>query len=357
MNLSKKKWINYISREMSLTAIYYPYKSQSSKVKFDYKNKNLFYFSKGTYIKGYKSETDYKSQTKAVIEIVKKGKLKETLLEFINIIEKRKRLSNRFIKTNLKKKSKKWLIKEFKTFHEFYKLYWSYHLIAFHLGQAVEKTKYEYVLKDYENMILKVRKVHPFKFYDEEYLPHLFKHLKKMYNVKEELWYFMMPTEIIRLLEGKLEIDIEELKKRLEYYLLTLKNGDEIIYSGDKAYKQYKKRISKEKIENFQELKGTITYKGKVKGIVKIVKLKKDLKNVFKNAILVTSQTTPDFIPVINTLKGIVTDEGGLTCHAAIISREMKVPCVVGTKIATKVLKDGDLVEVDANKGVVRKIE
>jgi len=51
-----------------------------------------------------------------------------------------------------------------------------------------------------------------------------------------------------------------------------------------------------------------------------------------------------------------VTDEGGITCHAAIISREMKKPCIIGTKIATRALKDGDLVEVDANKGVVRKV-
>jgi len=49
-----------------------------------------------------------------------------------------------------------------------------------------------------------------------------------------------------------------------------------------------------------------------------------------------------------------VTDEGGITCHAAIISRELKKPCIIGTKIATKVLKDGDLVEVDADKGIVK---
>jgi pyruvate,water dikinase len=49
-----------------------------------------------------------------------------------------------------------------------------------------------------------------------------------------------------------------------------------------------------------------------------------------------------------------ITDEGGITCHAAIVSRELKKPCIIGTKIATQVLKDGDLVEVDANNGVVK---
>jgi len=52
-----------------------------------------------------------------------------------------------------------------------------------------------------------------------------------------------------------------------------------------------------------------------------------------------------------------VTDEGSLTSHAAVVSRELRVPCIVGTKIATQALKDGDKVEVDANKGVVRKID
>jgi pyruvate,water dikinase len=54
---------------------------------------------------------------------------------------------------------------------------------------------------------------------------------------------------------------------------------------------------------------------------------------------------------------GFVTDEGGITCHAAIIAREMKKPCVIATKFATRVLKDGDLVEVDADNGVVRILE
>lgn len=66
--------------------------------------------------------------------------------------------------------------------------------------------------------------------------------------------------------------------------------------------------------------------------------------------------TSPDFVPLMKKAKAIVTDEGGLSCHAAIVSREMGLPCVIGTKNATKVFKDGDMIEVDANKGFVRKI-
>ena len=62
-------------------------------------------------------------------------------------------------------------------------------------------------------------------------------------------------------------------------------------------------------------------------------------------------------MPAIQKAKAIITDVGGLLCHAAIVSRELGIPCVVGTKKATKVLNDGDLVEVDANKGIVRKLK
>lgn len=61
-------------------------------------------------------------------------------------------------------------------------------------------------------------------------------------------------------------------------------------------------------------------------------------------------------MPVLKACSAIVTNEGGLSCHAAIIARELKKPCVIGTKIATEVFKNGDRVEVDANRGIVRKL-
>ena len=67
--------------------------------------------------------------------------------------------------------------------------------------------------------------------------------------------------------------------------------------------------------------------------------------------------TIPDFLPAMKKAVAFVTDEGGILCHAAIVAREFKKPCIVGTKFATKILKDGDYVEVDANNGVVRLLE
>ena len=70
-----------------------------------------------------------------------------------------------------------------------------------------------------------------------------------------------------------------------------------------------------------------------------------------------TEMTTPEFVPAMLKAAAIITDEGGITCHAAIVAREMKKPCIIGTKIATKVLKDGDLVEVNADNGVVKLVK
>lgn len=64
--------------------------------------------------------------------------------------------------------------------------------------------------------------------------------------------------------------------------------------------------------------------------------------------------TVPKFIEIMKKASAIVTDEGGITCHAAIVSRELKIPCIVGCKNITKELKDGDMIEVDADKGKIR---
>jgi len=109
-------------------------------------------------------------------------------------------------------------------------------------------------------------------------------------------------------------------------------------------------------IDRKSKIKGTPTSKGLISGKVKIILRKNEFNKFKKGEILVTTMTRPEFAPLMKLARAIITDEGGLTSHAAIVSRELNIPCVIGTKIATKVLKDGDLVEVDADKGVIKKI-
>ncbi len=92
---------------------------------------------------------------------------------------------------------------------------------------------------------------------------------------------------------------------------------------------------------------------GRVVGVVRILKSAKEIDQVKPGDILVTSMTTPDFVPAMKKAVAIVTDKGGQTSHAAIVSRELGVPCIVGTKNATKVLKTGQLVVVDGKQAKV----
>ena len=81
-----------------------------------------------------------------------------------------------------------------------------------------------------------------------------------------------------------------------------------------------------------------------------------DIKRVQEGDILVTNTTHPNYLPAMQKAAAFVTNEGGIISHAAIVARELKKPCIVGTKIATQLLKDGDMVEVDADKGMVKKL-
>jgi len=111
------------------------------------------------------------------------------------------------------------------------------------------------------------------------------------------------------------------------------------------------------KVEMSDEIKGSLAYAGKVQGVTRIILDIKDAYRLKPGEILVTRMTDPSYVPIMKIAGAIVTDVGGITCHAAIVARELKIPCLVGTKIATKLLKDGDTVEVDANRGIIKIIE
>jgi phosphohistidine swiveling domain-containing protein len=118
------------------------------------------------------------------------------------------------------------------------------------------------------------------------------------------------------------------------------------------------KEIKKKWMSNYKDgqVSGVTAYGGQIQGICKVVNKFKGA-DIKKGEILVSVMTTPDAVPLMKKSAAIVTDGGGMLCHAAIVARELKIPCVIGTKIATQVLKDGDLVEVDADNGIVKIIE
>jgi len=173
--------------------------------------------------------------------------------------------------------------------------------------------------------------------------------------------YYLEIQEFIRGLKNGFNKRIKsKINKRKNEYVFVCLNGICKIIDDIKKTREIKDFFKDKEIAiiDSSEIKGSAAYKvkGGIKGRVKIVKNPKKKINVRKGTILVAVQTTPDYVPIIKKFSAIVVDEGGITSHAAIISREFKIPCIIGTKIATQVLKDGDLVEVDANKGVVKII-
>jgi pyruvate,water dikinase len=94
---------------------------------------------------------------------------------------------------------------------------------------------------------------------------------------------------------------------------------------------------------------------GRGSGLAKIIPDVKNISDFKQGEVLVTEMTTPDWVPAMKIASAVVTNLGGKTCHAAIVSRELGVPCVVGTENATKVLKDGETITVDGQRGIIFK--
>ncbi len=104
------------------------------------------------------------------------------------------------------------------------------------------------------------------------------------------------------------------------------------------------------------ELAGVGASAGKARGVVRLVETSADFKKMRRGDIIVASMTRPEYVPIMRLASAIITNEGGITCHAAVVSRELGIPCVIGTQSATDVLCDGDRVEVDGGSGTVRKL-
>lgn len=243
------------------------------------------------------------------------------------------------------------------------------------------------IRKDKNNLIrkkkeiykkIKIDKLHKFLFWCAEQIIYLKGFRKDVsyfaYYCQERFWVDVgrrlnLPVNLCRqmlawevggaILKG--ECRAKELSQRRKFSLMYT---DRRLKSGYKIYldKEAKKFLTRQKFEKIKtrgikEIKGSCAEIGKVTGKIKIINAKEDVYKMKRGDILVAANTSPDLLPAMKKASAIITDQGGLTCHAAIVARELKIPCIIGTKIATQVLKDGDLVEVDANNGVVKKIK
>lgn len=167
-----------------------------------------------------------------------------------------------------------------------------------------------------------------------------------LYKIKEV-------EDLIRY--GK-KLDKAILEKRYESTFLVLEEGKDSLFYNDPDAKELFEAANHVDIK---EIKGMIASVGTqeiILGEVNIVN--NQAKEIFEpGKILVTSMTRPEFVPMMRRAKAVITNEGGIACHAAIVSRELGIPCIIGTKAATKVLKNGDKVEMDMKTGIVKVIK
>jgi phosphohistidine swiveling domain-containing protein len=187
------------------------------------------------------------------------------------------------------------------------------------------------------------------------YIQSLFAEIGKRMNISQKEVAYLTEEEIINFLEGK-QVNLSKGKKRQEGFLLYLKD-DEVVCVDHAINEELTKIGFSEEEIKVSEIKGTVACQGKARGTAKIVRTVHDILKINKGDVLVAVTTHPDYVPAMQKSAAIVTDEGGMLSHAAIVSRELGIPCVVGTEIATKVIQHGQKVEVDATNGVVRLLE
>jgi len=150
-------------------------------------------------------------------------------------------------------------------------------------------------------------------------------------------------------------------QERLNGFGVLVQENEACGLSSDEAAHIHALLNPGERVE-IKELHGTVVMKGKVRGKASVIpafyaefeKMVKFMEKMPKGNVLIATTTSPELMVAVSKASAIVTDEGGLGSHAAIVSRELGIPCVVGTRDATQVIHDGDEVEVDANVGVVR---
>ncbi|MBI2551913.1 hypothetical protein HYW17_01265 [Candidatus Uhrbacteria bacterium] len=171
-------------------------------------------------------------------------------------------------------------------------------------------------------------------------------------GINPALTKYLVPAEVSKWFTAGTP-STSDLRKREQGCFFMATRGAYSILTGDDVQKVRRIMFPDKTNDQVRDIRGLAASVGRVIGRAKIVGSAREVGKVEKGDILVAVMTRPDYIAGIKKAAALVTNEGGITCHAAIVSRELGIPCIIGTKIATEVLKDGDLVEVNANHEVV----
>lgn len=187
------------------------------------------------------------------------------------------------------------------------------------------------------------------------YIEPLWMDIAKKYELSDphDIAYYLM-REINDLLSSHTKVNNATIAARKIGFAILLHENNWFYYAGNEVGALKAEKESG--VSKSTTLKGTPACKGIIKGRARIVLSASEQNKIQPGDILITHMTTPDFLPCMKKAAGFVTDEGGITCHAAIVAREMNKPCIIGTKNATTSFKDGDMIEVNAMTGIVQLV-
>ncbi len=181
----------------------------------------------------------------------------------------------------------------------------------------------------------------------------ILKEICRRVDIDFDLAKYVIPTEIEDFAKGKIPAQV--LFYRREHSFIDYNTHPPAILTGKPA-QLAEEGLWKTSELSKKEVNGVCASPGVAIGTCRVIKSKKQLHELRAGEILVTSMTDPEFVPFLKKVAGIITDDGGITSHSAIIARELGVPCIVGTKVATKVIQTGDRVELRAHHGLCRMI-
>ena len=179
-------------------------------------------------------------------------------------------------------------------------------------------------------------------------------------EIKPDNLHYITLEEAKKLIMGKLKINKAQLSSRER--CMSYLTKEEKMFLGKEADEfvevSIEQPLASESARELKLLEGMAACLGKtgdwIYGEVKIINTPDDMKNMREGDILLSVATTPDILPAMKKAAAIVTDHGGITCHAAIVSRELNIPCLIGTKYATKVFKNGDKVVMCPRHGYIK---
>lgn len=327
-NINQNKWELIVTREISLLDLYF---SAEAYLMLPSAFDTVAISNKGSvsrYLNTNQTDAVKKALNKKGYELMVKAR------EFDN--EMGQALKRRDIENDLEE------------LFSYYRKSWFAEILGFYVGHFCNDTRTHSIAGE-----LRGTKSAQHKMLTE-IMPRVFKKVLKAKVIPKELGLFVLPNE---LLADK--VDIAKIKTRAEKYALVNIGKDLSVFCDNEAVK-LEKLVNTESgvIEKVSVVHGSVGNHGFATGKVVIINSINDIPKVKTGDILVSIMTRTNILPAMKKAAAFVTDEGGITCHAAIVARELNKPCVIGTKKATKVFKDGDMVMVEANDitGTVSKI-